>query len=155
MRSYDFDKYCNESTVPWTSFNEEIKHVVIGQQISTIGNYAFSSCTLLSSITTPDIVSTIGNGAFCKCTSLETITLPDSVAMIGNRAFEHCTSVTSFALPETSKVIDSRTFSGCLHSVPHGTLHVVRCRCATQPSSTNKSHTSHSTLRTRNGMAST
>ena len=29
MRSYDFDEDCDESIVPWTSFDEEIKHVVI------------------------------------------------------------------------------------------------------------------------------
>ena len=136
-------------------FNEEIKHVVIGQRITMIGNYAFFNCTSLSSITIPDTETTTGNGAFYKCTSLETITLPESVSMIEDKAFEHCTSVTSLALPETSKVIDSRVFYGCLHSVPHGTMHVVCCRCATQPSSTPKCHTSHSALRAKHGTAST
>ena len=100
-------------------------------------------------------VTTIGNGTFCKSTSLETITFPESVTMIWNKAFEHCISVTSFALPETSKVIGSRAFYGCLHFVPHGTLHVVCCRCATQPSSTTKCHTSHSALCAKRGAAST
>ena len=125
MKSYEFDEDCDESAVPWTSFDEEIKHVVIDQQITTIDNYAFSNCTLLPSITIPDTVTTIGNGAFYECTSLEAITLPESVTMIGNKAFEHCTSVTSSALPETSKVIDSSAFSGSSQSVPHETLHVV------------------------------
>ena len=155
MRSYDFDEDCDESAVPWTSFNEEIKLVVIDQRITMISNYAFFNCTSLSSITIPDTVTTIGNGTFHKSTSLETITLPASVTMIGDKAFEHCTSVTSLALPETSKVIGSRAFSGCLHTVLHGTLHVVRCRCATQQSSTIKSHTSHSALRAERGTAST
>ena len=155
MKNYNFNEDQDESSVPWDSLNKEIKHIVIDQQITTIGNYAFSNCTLLSSITIPDTVTTIWNGAFFKCTSLETITLPESGTMIEDKAFERCRSVTSLALPETSKVIDSRAFYGCLHSVPHGTLHVVCCRCATQPSSTPKCHTSHSALRAKHGTAST
>lgn len=155
MRSYEFDEDCDESTIPWTSFIEEIKHVVIGQQITAIGNYAFSNCTSLSSITIPDTATTIGNGTFYKCTSLEAITLPESVTMIGNKSFEHCTSVTSLALPETSKVIDSRALYGCSHYVLHGTMHVVRCHCATQPSSIPKYQTSHSAFRAKRGTAST
>ena len=62
MKCYDFDEYCDESTIPWTSFNEEIKHVVIDQRITIIGNYAFSNCTSLSLITIPDTATTIGNG---------------------------------------------------------------------------------------------
>ena len=155
MKSYNFDEDCDESTAPWASFNEEIKHVVIDQRITTIGSYAFSNCTSLSSITIPDTVTTIESGAFYKCTSLKTITLPESVTMIGDKVFEDCTSVTSSALSETSKVFGSRAFYGCLHSVPHGTLHVARCRCATQPSSTPKCHTSHSALRAERGTVST
>ena len=155
MRSYDFDEYCDESAVPWTSFIEEIKRVVIGQRITMISNYAFFNCTSLSSITIPDTATTIGNGTFHKSTSLETITLPESVTMIGDKTFEHCASVTSLALPETSKVIDSRAVYVCLHSVPHGTLHVVRRRCVTLPSSTPQCHTLHSTLRAKRGTAST
>ena len=138
MRSYDFDEDCEESTVPWTSFNEEIEHVVIDQHITMISNYAFFNCASLSSITIPDTVTTIGNGTFHKSTSLETITLPESVSMIEDKVFECCTSVTSSALPETSKVIGSRAFYGYSHFVLHRTLHVARCRCATQPSSTPK-----------------
>ena len=127
MRRYEFDEDCDESAVPWTSFNEEIKHVVIAQRITTIGNYAFSNCTLLSSITIPDTATTIGNGTFYECTSLETITLPESVTMIGDKAFERCTSVTSLALPETSKVIDSRAFmdTHALCHMEHCTLRAV------------------------------
>ena len=154
MKNYDFDEDQDESTVPWTSFNEEIKRVVIDQRITMISNYAFFNCTSLSLITIPDTATRIGNGTFHKSTSLETITLPDSVTMIGNKSFEHCTSVTSLALPETSKVFGSRAFYGCLHSVPHRTLHVARSRCATQPFSTPKCNTSHSTLRAKRGTAS-
>ena len=81
MRSYDFDEDCDESTVPWTSFKEEIKHVVIAQRITTIGNYAFSNCTSLSSITIPDTATTIRNGAFCRCSSLTSMITRKNIAM--------------------------------------------------------------------------
>ena len=62
MKNYDFDEDQDESTAPWTSFNEEIKRVVITQRITIIGSYAFSNFTSLSSITIPDTATTIGNG---------------------------------------------------------------------------------------------
>ena len=128
MKNYDFDEEQDKSSVPWNPFNEEIKHVVIDQRITTIGNYAFCNCTSLSSITIPDIVTTIESGAFFKCTSLKTITLPESVTIIGDKAFENCTSMTSLTLPENLKVIGSRAFYGCsqmkLLTLPNGELSV-------------------------------
>ena len=64
MRSYEFDEDQDESTTPWTSFIDEIKHVIIDQQISTIGSYAFCNRTLFSLIIILDTVTVIGSGVF-------------------------------------------------------------------------------------------
>ncbi len=52
-----------------------------------IADYAFASCSGLTSISIPDRVTSIGNGAFSECSSLINITLPDSVTSIGKWAF--------------------------------------------------------------------
>jgi hypothetical protein len=79
-----------------------------GSQLSTIGDYAFSSSGL-SSITLPASLSTIGASAF-QYTGLTSITIPDSVTSIGDSAFEGCTSLGSFTLPNNplfTKIPDS------------------------------------------------
>jgi hypothetical protein len=46
--------------------------VIIGSSVTTIGDYAFSSCGI-TSVTIPDSVITIGEGAFYGCSVLTSI----------------------------------------------------------------------------------
>ncbi len=63
--------------------------------VTSIGNYAFSSCTSLTSITILNSVTSIGNYAFYKCTGLTSITIPNSVTSIGESVFYGCSELTS------------------------------------------------------------
>ena len=49
---------------------EEIKDLVIPSSVICIGDWAFSSCTDLTSVTIPSSVTSIGNSAFRNCISL-------------------------------------------------------------------------------------
>ena len=44
--------------------NSDVKKIVIEDGVTSIGNYAFHSCSSLTSITIPDSVTSIGNFAF-------------------------------------------------------------------------------------------
>ena len=57
----------------------------------------------ITKLTIPDDVTSIGNGAFSDCTSLTSITIPDSVISIGERAFEDCTSLTSIKIAASNE----------------------------------------------------
>ena len=63
--------------------------------VTSIGDYAFWWCTLISEIIIPEGIITVGNNAFSSCTSLTEIIFPDSVISIGEKAFYQCSSLTS------------------------------------------------------------
>ena len=93
--------------------NSNVKTVVIEDGVTSIGNYAFSDCSSLTSITIPDSVTSIGYYAFFYCTSLTSITIPDSVTSIGNYAFSNCTNLTSIKIPSSVTSMDSKAFYNC------------------------------------------
>jgi len=86
---------------------------IIPHGVTSIGNYAFRSCTSLTSITIPDSVTSIGRYAFWDCTSLTSITIPDSVTSIGDYAFQDFTGLTSITIPDSVTSIGNDAFRGC------------------------------------------
>ena len=87
--------------------------VAIPNTVTTIGNYAFSWCSGITSITIPNSVTTIGNSDFSGCTGLTSIIITNSVTTIGNSAFSGCTGLTSIIIPNSVTTIGNSAFSGC------------------------------------------
>ena len=83
---------------------------IIPDSVTSIGDYAFSGCEFLHSVTIPDSVTSIGDRAFEGCTSLQSVTIPDSVTSIGNRAFLHCWSLHSVTIPNSVTGIGDGAF---------------------------------------------
>ena len=79
--------------------------------ITSIGDYVFSNCTLLQSINLPNVIS-IGNHAFQYCQQLQSIDLPNAIS-IGYETFSNCTSLQSISLPNVT-IIDNYTFAFCV-----------------------------------------
>ena len=75
--------------------------------VISIGDYVFSGCTKLTSITIPDSVTSIGSGAFKNCTGLTSITIPDSVVSIGSEAFYDCSFLQKMTIPFIGAKLDS------------------------------------------------
>ena len=75
-----------------------VKSVVIGDEVTSIGDSTFYGFTALESVTIGDSVETIGNSAFYNCTALESVTLPDGITSIGGSAFSGNNSWYTLAL---------------------------------------------------------
>ena len=97
---------------PWSP-DSNIKQVIIGDGVTTIGVSAFHGCSSLTSVTIPNSVTTIGNFAFYNCSSLTSVTIPNSVTEIGVSAFYGCSSLTSITIPNSVTIISSYAFSYC------------------------------------------
>ena len=69
---------------------EVVTDLVIPEGVTSIGSYAFDSCTDLTSVTIPKGVTNIGTYAFRECSSLTSVTIPPSMATIGEMAFIWC-----------------------------------------------------------------
>ena len=77
------------------SVQNTVNTVIINDGATSIGEYAFSEWSNLSSITIPNTVTYIGSNAFALCQNLKSITIPDSVTDIGFAAFRDCSNLTS------------------------------------------------------------
>ena len=92
---------------------ELVTDLVIPNNATSIGNYAFSGCTGLTSVEIPNSVTTIGDFAFSGCTGLTSIEIPNSVTSIGYSAFSNCTGLTSIEIPNSVTTIGKYAFWGC------------------------------------------
>ena len=129
------DRYAN----PWAPYSSNVKQVIIGDgvttigvsafyycssltsiripnSVTTIGGEAFSYCRALTSVTIPNSVTTIGEWAFCECSSLTSVTIPNSVTTIGSGAFSFCSSLTSVTIPNSVTTIGSGAFYYCIYN---------------------------------------
>ena len=82
--------YTSVNDQPWKNSINDITSVVIGDDVTTIGNYAFYGCENLTSVTIGSNVGSIGTSAFTVCQKLASVSIPASVTNIGDYAFVSC-----------------------------------------------------------------
>ena len=87
-----------------------VKKITLSDKITSIGSYAFSGCTSLTSITIPNGVTSIGSYAFSGCTGLTNLTIPTSVTSIGEWVFSNCNNLTKLTIP--ANLTNVYAFSG-------------------------------------------
>ncbi len=101
------------SDLPWYYHVDSITAVSLSVGVTSIGDYAFSYCFGLKSVTIPDSVTSIGHSAFRSCDSLTSVTIPDSVTSIGDYAFAYCEILTGATIPDSVTSIGAGVFNGC------------------------------------------
>lgn len=91
-------------------YGATVKTVRLGNNV-TIGNYAFSYCTNLDTITIPSSITSMDGYAFYYCYNINSITIPNNVTSISNYAFMYCTGLNSIAIPNGITSIGTYAFS--------------------------------------------
>lgn len=97
----------NDSLIRGSNFT------VIPNTVKSIGDYAFTGCSGLTSVVVPDSVTHIGEGAFMNCSSLVRVEVKGAVASLGKHIFEGCTSLEYISLPESLSLIYVNAFRYC------------------------------------------
>jgi len=90
-----------------------IKSITIPSNIKSIGRYAFNKCTGLVNATIPTTVDSVGDYAFYYCTGLVNVTISEGVESIGVGAFYNCTSLVEAVVPDTAVKVGSHAFYNC------------------------------------------
>ena len=83
---------------PWFEYREQITSINIGEEISSIGNYAFDG-TNVSTVDIPDSVTRLGDFAFFR-SNIESITIPNTVTTLGTLAFNESYHLKNITLPD-------------------------------------------------------
>ena len=104
----DNNSYSGDVVIP-----ENIAYDGTTYSVTSIGYYAFSDCSRLTSVTIPNSVTSIGESAFSGCSGLTSVTIPNSVTFIGGYAFRGCSGLTSVTIPNSVTSIGDRAFTGC------------------------------------------
>ena len=87
-------------------YNYSIEHVLLPEDLTTIGEHAFWGFAALAKITIPPKVTTIGKYAFGSCFEIEEIVIPASVESIGEYAFWYCKKLKKITFEPRDKKLD-------------------------------------------------
>ena len=68
----DMYNWSNKRYVPWYSYVNKIKKVVIEDGVTSIGDDAFLDCSKMESVTFGKNLTSVGSYAFGNCSSLKT-----------------------------------------------------------------------------------
>ena len=105
--------YTSSSTIG-TIFGSQIAQYIIGNNVTSIGDFAFYNCTNITSIILGDNLTTIGKYAFRNCTGLTSVDIPNNVMSIGYASFYDCSGLTSLTIGNSVQTIDAWAFRGCI-----------------------------------------
>ena len=106
--------FASHAEQPWANYRHLIKHIIIGKNVTSIGNYAFAYSQNVESVTFEDDsqLTNIGILAFINLPKLSEIVLPESVSSIGAYALGDCFDLMSAYLPENVTFIYHSAFNG-------------------------------------------
>lgn len=114
---YNGEYYPVVSIANWAFYDEDLKasgSLTIGNNVKTIGNYAFDEYPAKGSLTLGQSVEVIGDNAFSWSDLKGSLVIPNSVKTIGEGAFDLCNGFTgTLIIGDSVEDIYSGAFSNC------------------------------------------
>ena len=106
------ENYTSHTQQPWASYRHKIKKVIIGKDITTVGNYAFAYSQNIESIEFEEgsKLTSIGIVSFMNTPKVKEVKLPESVTYLGAYAFGDCFALENVYIPQGVNSIYSTAF---------------------------------------------
>ena len=97
MADYDI----SGNVVPWNEYKHAIRHVILPEQLTSVGKLAFASFARLTSVSIPEPVTHIGDSAFFRCRRLDAVFChPLTPPVWGTDAFDEVNRLIPFVVPK-------------------------------------------------------
>ena len=114
-------KYAGDVVIPSHIYIDGIEYAVV-----VIDNWAFDSCSNLSSVVIPSSVNEIGQWAFNGC-NLQSIVIPKSVKVIGEHAFSSGENLVEIRIESKKTKYDSRNNCNAMIDTTSNSL-IIGCK---------------------------
>ena len=111
----DFKNNNGTLSYPWLNFVSQITSVVIAEDITTVGQFAFRNFENLENVTFEENskLTKISNAAFAGCTKLASITIPEGLTSFSSGyEFNGCSNLLNVILLGNVTQIGTATFAG-------------------------------------------
>ncbi len=105
--------FASHKDQPWYTTNSLIKKIVIGKDITSVGNYAFCYAQNVTEIVFEEgsKLTSIGVLSFFNVPKVTEITLPETVTYVGTYAFGDCFALVNVYVPENTDNIYRTAFA--------------------------------------------
>lgn len=109
----------------WFPYESVIKHVIVEDGVTTIGDYSFYSSANLEDVYLSEGLLEIGHSAFQNCTQLKSVHLPETLEIFDGGystyypsqstgyCFAGCISLRDITIPRSLRNLGYRTFQSC------------------------------------------
>ena len=125
----------SSSYYPWYNQRGQVTSVVLTDNVTTVGNFAFYYCEHLEAVTIPASVETIGDQAFYNCYAMANLDLSQATSLttIGYEAFYNCDQIRRVTIPASVTTVGYRIFNYC------DNIQIIFCEAESRPSNWNSS----------------
>ena len=104
--------WSNRKTAPWLKHKDQIRTLILGADVTEVGENAFAGLVHLETICWPESMKVIARQSF-ENTGMKTVKLPANITEIEEYAFSRCSKLTEIHLPENLKTLREDAIADC------------------------------------------